>query len=41
MNLSPYSMEYLRDFKDDVLESTHQNNNEPGDSEVQKDVDKG
>lgn len=23
MNLTPYSMEYLRDFNDDVLESTH------------------
>ena len=37
MNLTPYSMEYLRDFKDDVLESTHTSVSNP---EMLKDVDK-
>lgn len=41
MNLSPYSMEYLRDFKDDVLESTHVDNGNVSNPEMQKDVDKG
>ena len=41
MNLSPYSMEYLRDFKDDILESTHVSNDNVTDPEMQKDVDKG
>ena len=40
MNLSPYSMEYLRDFKDDVLESTHTSTDTPADPEEQKDIDK-
>lgn len=41
MNLSPYSMEYLRDFKDDVLESTHTSGTDaPSDPEEQKDIDK-
>jgi len=43
MNLTPYSMEYLRDYKDDVLESTHVNNDSDfsSDDELKKDVDKG
>lgn len=28
MSITPYSMEYLRDFKDDILESTHTNDDE-------------
>lgn len=41
MNLSPYSMEYLRDFKDDVLESTHTSDGNVSDPEMQKNIDKG
>lgn len=39
MTLSPYSMEYLRDFKDDVLESTHMVD-EPREDEPLHDSDK-
>lgn len=39
MSLSPYSMEYLRDFKDDVLESTHKSE-EPREDERLHNSDK-
>lgn len=40
MSLSPYAMEYLRDFKDDVLESTHTSADTPRDDEQLHDSDK-
>jgi len=41
MNLTPYSMEYLRDYRDDVLESTHTSQEGTPDPEMKKDIDKG